>query len=120
MRYADKIPYVFILDYLTGVDFVIKPMFGCYGIYVGAKLCLFLVRRDKPVIPNDRTEQNGIYVATTTDHIDALKKDFPAAEFDLLKGNKVWMFFADGSPNFERYVIKACELMSVFDPRIGR
>lgn len=120
MRYADKIPYVFILDYLTGVDFVIKPMFGCYGVYVGAQLCLFLVRRDKPVIPNERNEQNGIYVATTTEHIDSLKTNFSAAEFDLLKDNKVWMFFSENSGNFEEYAIRACELISAFDARIGR
>lgn len=120
MKYADKIPYVFILDYLAGVDIVIKPMFGCYGIYAGTKLCLFLVRRDKPVIPNDRSDQNGLYVATTTEHIDALKADFPSAEFDLLKDDKVWMFFLEGSSNFEEYSIRTCEMISAFDPRIGR
>ena len=40
MRYADKIPYAFILDYLIVVDVVINPMFGCYGIYSGRKLCM--------------------------------------------------------------------------------
>ena len=120
MKYADKIPYAFVLDHLTRVEFEVKPMFGCYAIYAGEKLCLFMVQRDKPIIPGGRTEQNGIYVATTKQHIEALKKDFQAAEFDMLKGDKAWMFFSEGSRDFERYAVRACELISAIDMRIGR
>lgn len=120
MRYSDKIPYVFVLEYLTEIAIVIKPMFGCYAIYVDAKFCLFLLSRNKPLLPNGRSEQNGIYAVTTVQHIDTLKKDFPLAEFDLLKSDKVWMFLAEGSSDFEKYAIKACELISAFDSRIGR
>jgi hypothetical protein len=120
MKQAEKIPYVFILDNLAGVDIIIKPMFGCYSIYAGAKLCLFLVSRDKPLIPNGRSQQNGIYVATTTDWIDSLKIDFPGAEFDRLKDKKAWLYLSEAGTDFEKDAIKACEMISAFDARIGR
>jgi hypothetical protein len=121
MKYADKIPFNFILDYLTGIDIVIKPMFGCYGIYAGFKLCLFLMDRDKPLIRRETEPlQKGVYAATTVDHVDSLKIVFPAAEFEMLKEGKVWMYVPEASAEFEEYVIRACELISAGDPRIGR
>jgi hypothetical protein len=121
MKYAGKIPYNFVLDYLTRIDIVIKPMFGCYGIYAGGKLCLFLMDRDKPLVRRvAEVLQKGIYVATVTDHVDLLKNVFPAAEFEMLKEGKVWMYVPEASAEFEEYVIRACELISAGDPRIGR
>ena len=121
MRYADKIPYVFILEYLVDVDVVIKPMFGCHGVYVGGKLCLFLMHRDKPLIRRkDRKDQKGIYVATSEEHVDGLQKIFAEAEFELLKAKKVWIFFSEESEMFEAYAVRACEMISACDPRIGR
>lgn len=121
MQYADKIPYNFVLDYLTGVDIVIKPMFGCHGIYTRGKLCLFLMRRDKPLIRREKEDlQKGVYIATRGDHIESLKIDFPAAEFEILKEGKVWVFVSEDLPEFEAYVVRACEMISAGDPRIGR
>lgn len=122
MRYADKIPYVFILEYLTGVDLTIKPMFGCYAIYLHGKLCLFLVQRDKPTIPGRvrPEEQNGIYVATTTDYAEGLKQIFKAAEFQMLKDKKVWIFLNEKSERFEQHAVRACEMIKSGDIRIGR
>lgn len=121
MKYADKIPFNFVLDHLTGVDIIIKPMFGCYGVYTGGKLCLFLMDRKKPLIRRETEPlQKGIYVATTAGHVDSLKKVFPAAEFEMLKEGKVWMFIPAAIPEFESYVIRACELIGAGDARIGR
>lgn len=121
MRYADKIPYAFVLDYLVSVEILIKPMFGCYGVYVGGSLCLFLMRREKPLIRREnRPMQMGIYVATTTDDIAELKEIFSDAEFELLKGKKVWIFLSEESGKFEQYAIRACEMISAADKRIGR
>lgn len=121
MKYADKIPFNFILDYLTGIDIVIKPMFGCHGIYAGSRLCLFLMDRDKPLVRREAEGlQKGVYVATVTDHVDSLKKVFPSAEFEMLKEGKVWIFVPVSLAEFEEYVIRACEMISAGDPRIGR
>jgi hypothetical protein len=121
MKYADKIPFNFILDYLTGIDIVIKPMFGCYGIYSGGKLCLFLMDREKPLVRRETEPlQKGIYVATVTDYVDSLKNVFPAAEFEMLKEGKVWMYVPVSLAEFEEYVIRACEMISGGDARVGR
>lgn len=120
-HYENKIPYPFVLDYLTGVELVIKPMFGCYGIYSNGKLCLFLVHREKPLVRREKEPmQKGVYVATTTAHSPHLKAEFPKAEFEQLKGEKVWVFISDTLDNFEQYVVRACELISSNDERIGR
>jgi len=121
MKYADKIPFNFILDYLTGMDIVIKPMFGCHGIYADEKLCLFLMNREKPLVRREKEAfQKGVYVATAAGHVDSLKTIFPAAEFEMLKKEKVWMYVPEASAEFEEYVIRACEMISAGDPRIGR
>ena len=121
MRYADKIPYVFVLDYLAAADIIIKPMFGCYSIYANSKLCLFLVNREQPLKgPDGKSMQNGVYVATTADHSDELGKIFASAEFQFLKEKKVWIFISETSVKFEEYTIKACEMIGSRDARIGR
>lgn len=121
MKYADKIPYSFVLDHLTGVDIVIKPMFGFYGIYTAGKLYLCLIRREKALIRREKEPlQKGVYIATTTDHVDSLKDVFPAAQVELLKEGKVWLFVSETRPEFEQYVIRACEMIAAGDLRIGR
>lgn len=121
MRYADKIPYVFILDYLTGVDITIKPMFGCHGIYANGKLCLFLMNREKPLIRREgEPMQKGVYIATTAEYTNDLKQIFPDAEFEFLKAGKVWIFVSETLSAFEQYVVRACEMISRNDHRIGR
>ena len=121
MRYAERIPYVFVLDYLVGVDIRIKPMFGCFGIYAGPKLGLFLVKRDRPTLPGRSGDyQNGIYVATTAQYVEGLTPLFPNCEFQVLKDEKVWIYLSDVDRDFEQYAILACEMISSNDPRIGR
>ena len=120
MAAQDKIPYPFILEYLNGVDITVKPMFGGYAVYSDGKLQLFLLRRaGKPNYEKGLTE-NGIYAAGTADHIDSLRSEFPDAEFQLLKGGKVWIFFAESSEMFEPYTAAACEMIAARDPRLGR
>jgi hypothetical protein len=121
MKYEDKIPYNFVLDHLTSVDIVIKPMFGFYGLYTGGKLCLALIKREKPLIRREKEPlQKGVYIATVADHVGSLKNEFPAAEFEVLKEGKVWIFASETLDEFEEYAIRACEMISAGDRRIGR
>lgn len=121
MTQIEKIPYVFILEHLGGTDLAVKPMFGGHAVYSDAKLCLFLLRRAEKLLPRlDDAGQNGLYVATTSEHAASLKRDFPDAEFQQLKAGKVWIFFPEESTNFEAYAVTACELIAARDPRIGR
>jgi hypothetical protein len=120
MRHADKIPFVFVLDYLPD-DIVIKPMFGCYGIYSNGRLCLFLMNRERPLIRHEAEPmQNGVYIATTEGYVAELKRIFSEAEFEHLKAGKIWIFVSETLPEFEPNVIKACEMIAAGDARIGR
>ena len=121
IKYADQIPYGFILDHLLVDGLSIKPMFGCHGIYVGSKLCLFLIDRRVSVNKHDvEPMENGVYVATTTNHIEQMRADFPDTEVQQLKGDKVWIFIASDHPAFEQRVVRACEMITANDLRIGR
>jgi len=116
-----RIPYPFILEHLTAEDIVVKPMFGGYAVYSDAKLCLFMVRRDLPVLPRpEGADQNGIYVATTRENVPSLTPVFENAEIQFLKGDKVWIFISESKANFEEYTIRACELVAARNRRIGR
>src|SRR5438132_9091019 len=107
--YEDKIPFRFILDYLVDVEIVIKPMFGCYGVYSKGRLCLFLMGRDEPIIRRDgQAMHKGVSIATSANYADQLKTVFPDAQFRLLKQDKVWIFVSAIIEPFEPYVIKAC------------
>ncbi len=118
-KYRGRLPYAFILDYLSDIE--IKAMFGCYGVYAGGKLCLFLVDRPAGVDrPDGEPMQNGIYIATTATHCDQLRPEFEGADFQQLKGGKVWIFVAADDARFEQYAVRACEMISSGDPRIGR
>ena len=121
MKFEDKVPYPFVLDYLTGVDLVIKPMFGSYAIYATAKLCLFMIKRNMPLkTPDDKELENGVYMATRTDCKTDLMKLFPGAQFQQLKGEKAWIYFDENDTHFETYCASACELIAKGDARIGR
>jgi hypothetical protein len=121
IKNADKIPYRFILDHILRDDVVIKPMFGCYSLYAGGKLCLFLVDRKVPVArPDGKEMENGVHIATTTEHEKSLKADFPDVQFRHLKDGKVWILIDRDHPLFEDRVVRACEMINSRDTRIGR
>ena len=96
-------------------------MFGGQAVYADAKLCLFLRRREQPVLPREPgAEQNGVYVAATAENAVKLAEIFVGADIQYLKGGKVWIFIPESSDNFEAYSVDACALMAARDARIGR
>lgn len=96
-------------------------MFGCYGIYAGGRLCLFVLDRERPLIRREAEPmQKGVYIATSEEHVDELKLLFPVAKFEYLKARKIWIFVSETLPEFESSVIRACEMIAAGDARIGR
>jgi hypothetical protein len=91
-------------------------MFGCHSIYVGGKIVLIL--REKETHPDD----NGVWIATTREHHESLRHDFPSMRSINLLGKEVtgWQNLPSTSHDFESSVIKACELVVRGDPRIGK
>jgi hypothetical protein len=110
------IPHEFVLDALGELDIRTNPMFGCLAVYVGEKIVLIL--RDK--LPSDA--DNGVWLATTHEHHDSLRADFPSMRSIQVLGKKVtgWQVLPLGSADFEESAMRACELIITGDERIGK
>lgn len=110
------IPHEFVLEALAGLSPRTNPMFGCLAVYVKEKIVLIL--RDKPASPVD----NGVWLATTEEHHESLRRDFPNMRSIKLLGKKVtgWQVLPVDAPDFEEASRLACELVLAGDPRIGK
>jgi hypothetical protein len=111
-----RVPHQFVLDALSELEPRMNPMFGCLAIYVGEKIMLVL--RDKPSYPSD----NGVWLATTPEHHDSLRQEFPSMRSIELLGKKItgWQVLPTDSKNFEADALHACELVLAGDSRIGK
>jgi len=111
-----KIPYEFVLDALAGLSPWTRPMFGCLAVYVGDKIVLIL--REKPGSSSD----NGVWLATTVEHHESLRRDFPNMRSIEVLGKEVtgWQVLPANAPDFEEAAMRACELVIAGDPRIGK
>ena len=65
------VPHEFVLDAIAALSPVTRSMFGCLAVYVGDKIVLIL--RDK----RDGDADNGVWLATTEEHHESLRRDFP-------------------------------------------
>lgn len=111
-----KIPFDFVLAELADLDPLVKPMFGAYGVYVRGKIVIIL--RERPKSPED----NGIWIATTSEHHASLKKDFPLMRSIQLfgPGETGWQVLPADHEEFEAAAFKLCELVLKGDDRIGK
>jgi hypothetical protein len=91
-------------------------MFGCLAVYVENKIVLIL--RDKP----DDLPDNGVWLATTREHHESLRRDFPNMRSIQVLGTGVtgWQVLPQSDENFEEAAQRACELILARDPRIGK
>jgi hypothetical protein len=89
---------------------------GCLAIYVKDKIVLIL--RDK--LRN--TVDNGVWLATTQEHHQSLRREFPNMRSIQVLGKPVtgWQVLPVDSPDFESAALRACELVLAGDPRIGK
>jgi hypothetical protein len=110
------IPHEFVLDALAPVSPGTRPMFGCLAIYVEEKIVLIL--RDKP----DQSVDNGVWLATTQEHHQSLRKDFPNMRSIEVLGKKVtgWQVLPSDTEDFEEAALRACEFVLAGDARIGK
>jgi hypothetical protein len=91
-------------------------MFGCLAVYVKEKIVLIL--RDKP----NQTADNGVWLATTEEHHQSLRQEFPNMRSIKVLGKKVtgWQVLPADAQDFEEAALHACELVLTGDPRIGK
>ena len=110
------VPYEFVLDALAPLSPDTRPMFGCLAVYVGEKIVLIL--RDKATYAKD----NGVWLATTPDNHQSLRREFPNMRSIGLLGKKVtgWQVLPASAEDFESAAMRACDLVLAGDPRIGK
>jgi hypothetical protein len=110
------IPHAFVLDAISTLSPYTRPMFGCLAIYVKDKIVLIL--RDKP----KNTADNGVWLATTQEHHQSLRREFPSMRSIQLLGKPVtgWQVLPVDAPDFESAAQRACELVLAEDARIGK
>ena len=111
------VPHEFVLDALSHLSPRTNPMFGCLAVYVKEKIVMVL--RDKA---DAATPDNGVWLATTHEHHASLKQEFPNMRSISVLGKKItgWQLLPLDAPDFEESALRACELISRADPRIGK
>ena len=110
------IPHAFVLEAISTLSPYTRPMFGCLAIYVKDKIVLIL--RDKP----KSTADNGVWLATTEEHHQSLRREFPNMRSIQVLGKRVtgWQVLPVDAPDFESAALRACELVLAGDARIGK
>ena len=110
------VPHEFVLEEIASLSPVTRPMFGCLAVYVEDKIVLIL--RDKRKSPAD----NGVWLATTTEHHDSLRREFPRMRSIRVFGKEPtqWQVLPADDPDFEAAAMRACKLILARDPRIGK
>jgi hypothetical protein len=110
------LPHEFVLDAIAALRPRTNPMFGCLAVYVGEKIVLIL--RDKPGDDPD----NGVWLATTLEHHESLRREFPNLRSIQLfsPGVTGWQVLRADAQDFEESALRACELIVAGDPRVGK
>jgi hypothetical protein len=115
-RRGKPVPHEFVLEAIASVAPVTRPMFGCLAVYVGEKIVLVL--RDSRKTPAD----NGIWLATTVEHHESLRREFPRMRSIRVLGKEPtgWQVLPADDPEFEAAAMRACALVLARDARIGK
>lgn len=110
------VPYAFVLDALEALAPQTRPFFGCLAVYVGPRIVLIL--REK----SGGTADDGVWLATTGEHHESLRREFPNMRSIALFATDVthWQLLPAAAPDFEETALRACELIVAGDPRIGK
>jgi hypothetical protein len=116
LKKRKPVPFEFVLDALSPLEPSTRPLFGCLAIYVGHKIVLIL--RDK----GSGAPDNGVWLATTCEHHESLRREFPNMRSIgvLGKGVTGWQVLPVEAPDFEEAALRACELVLAGDRRIGK
>ena len=116
VKQRKPVPHEFVLDAIAPLSPWTRSMFGCLAIYVDDKIVLIL--RDK----RDHTADNGVWLATTEEHHQSLRREFPNMRSIQVLGKKVtgWQVLPTDAEDFEEAALRACELVLAGDPRIGK
>ncbi len=114
LKTRKSVPYEFVLEALAACSPWTRPMFGCLAVYVEEKIVVIL--REK------QGEDDGVWLATTQEHHESLRREFPSMRSIRVFGKDVtsWQVLPSDTADFEQSALRACELIVSRDPRIGK
>ena len=97
IKQRKAVPHEFVLDAIAPLSPETRSMFGCLAVYVQDKIVLIL--RDK----RDGTADNGVWLATTEEHHQSLRREFPNMRSIQVFGKKVtgWQVLPADAKDFE-------------------
>lgn len=114
MASPKPIPFDFVIEQLERLNPTIRPMFGCFALYVGEKIMVMLRNR------GDHEDDNGVWIATAEEHHESLRKILPSMRpINVLGKISKWQNIPVDSDDFEESVMKVCQLILKRDERIG-
>ena len=110
------VPHEFVLEALAALSPHTRSMFGCLAVYVGDKIVVIV--RDR----RDATADNGVWLATTVEHHQSLRRSFPNMRSIQVFQKEVtaWQVLPVDAPDFEESALAACDLILARDARIGK
>lgn len=116
MKKKTTMPFEFVLEQLYSANVEIRPMFGCFALYVHNKIVLILREKANSV------RDNGVWIATNKESHESLQLLFPSMRSISVFGSKEtnWQNLPADANDFEEMVVRACELILHGDNRIGR
>ena len=116
MKKKTSIPFDFVLEQLYSANVEIRPMFGCFGLYVRNRIVLILRKKETSTI------DNGVWLATSKEYHASLRREFPSMRSIKVFGGKEsnWQNLPADATDFEETVIRACEMILHGDERIGK
>jgi hypothetical protein len=120
VKQRKPIPHEFVLDAIASLSPRTNPMFGCLAVYVrdNVEEKIVLILREKPTLAAD----NGVWLATTQEHHESLRREFPNMRSVGVFGKEVtdWQVLPSESDDFEEAAMRACDLILAGDARIGK
>jgi hypothetical protein len=111
------VPFEFVLDAVAPLSPTTRLMFGCLAVYVDEKIVLILRDSDR------YRADNGVWLATTAEHHESLRREFPLMRSIGLfgkQGQTGWQVLPAEAPDFEEMARRACALILARDVRIGK
>lgn len=116
LKRRKPIPHEFVVDAIAALSPRTRSMFGCLAVYIEDKIVFCL--RDKPI----HTADNGVWLATTKDHHDSLRRELPNMRSIEVLGKNVtgWQILPVDAQDFEESALHVCDLILAGDSRIGK
>jgi hypothetical protein len=112
-RRARAVPFDFVLEHISALHPVTRPMFGCTAVYLDERI-VFVLRQKGG-------EDDGVWVAYERDAEAQVRALLPTLEPIVILGStRGWRKLSAASASFEADVLRACALLRAGETCLGK